>query len=150
MPVKPGRRIWVTDKPVIVSQIDWQEDTLTWLIDGNAVRTLKRSDVTGSDGVSRYPSTPSRIELRCALLPPYSSPCLFRFVSTLTDHPPFVTCSLWPAGINSSGQGTIDWAGGLIDWNDPDYKAAGHFYALVESVSVACADSKSKIGRAHV
>lgn len=94
--------------------IDWQQDTLTWLIDGNAVRTLKRSDVTGSDGVSRYPSTPSRIEL-----------------------------SLWPAGINSSGQGTIDWAGGLIDWNDPDYKAAGHFYALVESVSVTCADSKT-------
>ena len=53
------------------------------------------------------------------------------------------TYSLWPAGINSSGQGTIDWAGGLIDWNDPDYKAAGHFYALVESVSVTCADSKS-------
>ena len=49
---------------MIVPQIDWQEDTLTWLIDGNAVRTLKRSDVTGSDGVSRYPSTPSRIELR--------------------------------------------------------------------------------------
>ncbi|RPD61467.1 hypothetical protein L226DRAFT_539800 [Lentinus tigrinus ALCF2SS1-7] len=94
--------------------IDWQQDTLTWLIDGQTVRTLKRSDVTGDDGVSRYPSTPSRVQL-----------------------------SIWPAGINSSGQGTIDWAGGLINWDDPDYKAAGHFYALVESVSVTCADSKS-------
>ncbi|OSC98072.1 glycoside hydrolase family 16 protein [Trametes coccinea BRFM310] len=92
--------------------IDWQQDTLTWLIDGQAVRTLKRSDVTGSDGVSRYPSTPSRIEL-----------------------------SLWPAGINSSAPGTVEWAGGMINWDDPDYKAAGHFYALVSSVTVQCADA---------
>ncbi|EIW55012.1 glycoside hydrolase family 16 protein [Trametes versicolor FP-101664 SS1] len=100
--------------------IDWQQDTLTWLIDGNVVRTLKRSDATGSDGVSRYPSTPSRIEL-----------------------------SIWPAGINTSAQGTIDWAGGLINWNDPDYVAAGHFYALVNSVSVECADTSSNPANAQ-
>ena len=57
---------------------------------------------------------------------------------TLRTHVP---CSIWPAGVNSSGQGTIDWAGGLINWNDPDYLAAGHFYAIVDSVSVTCADS---------
>ena len=51
-----------------VNKIDWQQDTLTWLIDGQQVRQLKRSDVTGSDGISRYPSTPSRIELRCVSL----------------------------------------------------------------------------------
>ena len=62
--VKSGRVVQIADGRIVVSQIDWQEDTLTWLIDGNAVRTLKRSDVTGTDGVSRYPSTPSRIELR--------------------------------------------------------------------------------------
>lgn len=84
------------------------------------MRTLKRSDATGSDGVSRYPSTPSRIEL-----------------------------SIWPAGINTSAQGTIDWAGGLINWNDPDYVAAGHFYALVNSVSVECADSSSNPSNAQ-
>ncbi|RDX43129.1 concanavalin A-like lectin/glucanase [Lentinus brumalis] len=94
--------------------IDWQEDALTWAIDGQTVRTLKRSDTTGDDGVSRYPSTPSRVQL-----------------------------SIWPAGINASGQGTIEWAGGLINWDDPDYKSAGHFYALVESVSITCADSKA-------
>ncbi|KAI0763461.1 concanavalin A-like lectin/glucanase domain-containing protein [Trametes elegans] len=95
--------------------IDWQQDTLTWLVDGQVVRTLKRSDVTGDDGVSRYPSTPSRIEL-----------------------------SLWPAGIDSSAQGTIDWAGGKIKWDDPEYQAAGHFYAMVSSVSVVCADAQSR------
>lgn len=72
----------------------------------------------------------------------HSSPRPLSFRSPLTDRPP-ITCSLWPAGINSSGQGTIDWAGGLINWDDPDYKAAGHFYALVESVSVTCADAKT-------
>lgn len=49
--------------------------------------------------------------------------------------------SLWPAGINTSSEGTIEWAGGMINWDDPDYTSAGHFYALVSSVSVQCADS---------
>jgi len=90
--------------------IDWQPDALTWSIDGNVVRTLKQSDVD-SGGISKYPNTPSRIQL-----------------------------SIWPAGINSSAQGTIEWAGGMIDWSDPDYVAAGHFYALVKSVSIQCND----------
>ena len=51
--------------------------------------------------------------------------------------------SIWPAGINASGQGTIEWAGGLINWDDPDYQAAGHFYAIVDSVSIACADTSA-------
>ncbi|KAI0828678.1 concanavalin A-like lectin/glucanase domain-containing protein [Trametes gibbosa] len=100
--------------------IDWQQDSLTWLIDGQAVRTLKRTDATGSDGVSRYPSTPSRIEL-----------------------------SLWPAGIPSSAPGTVEWAGGMINWDDPEYKAAGHFYALVSSVSIECADTASNPSNAQ-
>jgi len=92
--------------------IDWQPDTLTWLIDGNPVRVLTRASVTdNSTGISRYPNTPSRIEL-----------------------------SIWPAGINSSAQGTIEWAGGLINWNDPDYVQNGHFSALVSSVTVKCND----------
>ena len=28
----------------------------------------------------------------------------------------------------------------MIDWSDPDYIAAGHFYMLVQSVTVKCAD----------
>ena len=53
---------------VVCVQIDWQQDTLTWLVDGQTVRTLKRSDLTGDDGVSRYPSTPSRVQLRCVFI----------------------------------------------------------------------------------
>jgi hypothetical protein len=29
----------------------------------------------------------------------------------------------------------------MINWSDPDYVAAGQFYALVQSVSIKCADS---------
>ncbi|KAK7685919.1 hypothetical protein QCA50_010728 [Cerrena zonata] len=91
--------------------VDWQPDTLTFSIDNKVVRTIQRSDHIDSAGISHFPSTPSRIQL-----------------------------SLWPAGINTSAPGTIDWAGGMINWDDPDYTTAGHFYALVKSVSVTCND----------
>jgi beta-glucanase (GH16 family) len=91
--------------------IDWQQDALNFLIDGQNVRTLKASDAMNG-GVSQFPNTPSRIQL-----------------------------SLWPAGISSSAPGTVQWAGGMINWNDPDYVSAGRFSATVSSVSVKCADS---------
>ncbi|KAH9946909.1 concanavalin A-like lectin/glucanase domain-containing protein [Amylocystis lapponica] len=98
--------------------IDWQQDSLTWLVDGQPVRTLLASEATdNSTGVSRYPNTPSRVEI-----------------------------SIWPAGINTSAQGTIEWAGGLINWDDPDYKSAGHFYSVVESVSITCNDPTTAAG----
>lgn len=93
--------------------IDWQADQLQFLIDGNVVRTVTKDSTTNSaaSGRAEYPSTPSRIQL-----------------------------SLWPAGITGSPQGTIDWAGGMIDWNDPDYAAqGGHFSMLLQSVTVKCA-----------
>ena len=46
--------------------------------------------------------------------------------------------SLWPAGINTSAPGTIEWSGGLINWNDPDYTSAGTvtpiFFFLVRHI----------------
>jgi len=91
--------------------IDWQPDTLTWSIDGGVVRTLKKSDTLDTNGVAQYPTTPARVQL-----------------------------SLWPAGTSNSSAGTVTWAGGMIDWTDSDYEGAGHFYALVSSVNVECAD----------
>ena len=52
----------------LLAQVDWQPDTLTWLIDGNVVRTLKRSDTINSNGVALYPSTPARIQIRYSSL----------------------------------------------------------------------------------
>ena len=36
--------------------------------------------------------------------------------------------SIWPAGIPSSPQGTVEWAGGMINWQDPEYTAAGTYH----------------------
>lgn len=47
-----------------LAQIDWQVDTLTWLIDGNIVRTVKKSDTINPAGVALYPTTPARIQIR--------------------------------------------------------------------------------------
>ncbi|KAJ7454657.1 concanavalin A-like lectin/glucanase domain-containing protein [Mycena latifolia] len=91
--------------------IVWSPDSLVFRINNKTVRTIERSD-TVVDGVSQFPNTPSRIQL-----------------------------SLWPAGTNASAAGTIQWAGGLINWADKDYVAAGgHFTARVKSVSVKCGD----------
>ncbi|OAX41634.1 glycoside hydrolase family 16 protein [Rhizopogon vinicolor AM-OR11-026] len=91
---------------------DWQPNSLTFLVDGNATRTITPADTTNNaTGVVQFPNTPSRIQL-----------------------------SIWPAGISSEPQGTVQWAGGMINWNDPDYISAGHFYALFQSVSVQCND----------
>lgn len=37
----------------------------------------------------------------------------------------------------------MQWAGGLIDWNSPDVKNAGYFYAQVKEVSIQCYDPPS-------
>jgi beta-glucanase (GH16 family) len=100
--------------------IDWQPDQLTWSVDGKVVRTVKKSD-TMVNGVAHYPTTPSRIQL-----------------------------SIWPAGIEGSPKGTVDWAGGMINWDDPDYKAAGHFYVVVKQVSVKCTNAQPVAANSNI
>lgn len=50
--------------------------------------------------------------------------------------------SLWPAGLSTNGEGTIDWAGGLVDWDSP-YMQNGYYYAMVKDISVECYDPPS-------
>ncbi|KAF7327414.1 Glycoside hydrolase family 16 protein [Mycena kentingensis (nom. inval.)] len=91
--------------------IDWSPTAIVFQIDGNTVRTINQAD-TVLNGVSHFPNTPARIQL-----------------------------SLWPAGLASNPPGTIQWGGGTVDWNDPDYVAAGgHFSTVFKSVDVHCAD----------
>jgi len=90
--------------------IDWKEDTLTWSIDGNDLRTLNRKDTwNGTSGRFDYPQTPARVML-----------------------------SLWPAGLPTNEKGTIDWAGGEIDWDSTDIKETGYYYATIGQVDVTC------------
>ncbi|KAF9635465.1 putative cell wall glucanase protein [Lasiodiplodia theobromae] len=94
--------------------IDWQPDTLTWSIDGKTMRTLNRKDTwNATSNRFDYPQTPSRVML-----------------------------SLWPAGLPSNGEGTIEWAGGLVDWSS-QYMQNGYYYAHFSSIEVECYDPPS-------
>jgi beta-glucanase (GH16 family) len=89
--------------------IDWQPDQLSWGVDGKILRTIKKSDTYNStDNTYHYPQSPSKIQL-----------------------------SLWPAGLPSNGEGTITWAGGLVNWNS-GYMQNGYYYAMVSEVQVEC------------
>lgn len=97
-------------------EIDWQPEQLTWSIDGQVLRTLKKSD-TWNETANRYsyPQSPSRVQL-----------------------------SLWPAGLPTNPQGTINWAGGQITWNSP-YMTNGYYYAQVDSITVDCYNLPSDV-----
>ncbi|KAI4952661.1 hypothetical protein J4E91_003133 [Alternaria rosae] len=91
--------------------VDWKEDTLVWSINGKEQRRLERSDTWNkTSGRFDYPQTPARIML-----------------------------SLWPAGLPSNEKGTIEWAGGEIDWNSP-YMTNGYYAARFSEVTVECYD----------
>lgn len=99
-------------------EIDWTPDTVTWKVDDQVGRTLKKSDTwNATTNQWMYPQTPARVQL-----------------------------SLWPAGISSNGQGTVDWAGGLINWNSPDITNNGYYYASFQSVTVDCFNATSAPG----
>lgn len=91
-------------------EIDWTPDQVQWIIDGEVMRTLKKSD-TWNEEKSRYqfPQSPARLQM-----------------------------SIWPAGLPSAAQGTIDWAGGVIDWNSEDIQQEGYYYATVGQIDVEC------------
>jgi len=90
-------------------EIDWNPNSITWSIDGTSVRTLNRADTWNATSNSyNYPQTPARVQL-----------------------------SLWPGGLSTNPQGTIDWAGGVISWNSPDM-ANGYYYASFSEVDIQC------------
>jgi len=33
----------------------------------------------------------------------------------------------------------------MINWNDPDYIASGHFYTIIQSVSINCSDPAGSV-----
>jgi hypothetical protein len=114
-PDKNGDNLTVTGKSTVEDMhkycIDWKQDTLTWSIDDKELRTLERKTTwNATSGRFDYPQTPSRMML-----------------------------SLWPAGLPSNEKGTIDWAGGEIDWNSP-YMQNGYYYARFSEVTVECYD----------
>lgn len=99
-------------------EIDWTPDSITWKIDGQTGRVKNRKD-TWNATANRwdFPQTPARVQL-----------------------------SLWPGGLPTNGKGTIDWAGGLVNWDADDIKNNGYYYAAFKSVEISCFNAKSGAG----
>ncbi|CZT17118.1 related to rAsp f 9 allergen [Ramularia collo-cygni] len=66
--------------------IDWNEETLKYLIDGSEIRTVKYSEPSTVFG-KNYPQTPMRLKL-----------------------------GNWAGGAKGNSPGTIEWAGGEVDF----------------------------------
>lgn len=99
-------------------RIDWTPDAITWSVDGQVGRTKNKKDTwNATSNRWDFPQTPARVQL-----------------------------SLWPGGLASNGQGTIDWAGGLVDWNSADIQNNGYYYASFKSISINCYNATSGAG----
>ena len=88
---------------------DWDEERIVWLIDGRPMRTLfKRDTWDPVRQVYKYPQTPARLEV-----------------------------AIWPGGDEDNEAGTIEWAGGRIDWDNAlDILQYGQFYARVREIHI--------------
>lgn len=92
--------------------IDWTPDQITWEVDGQVGRVLKREETYNeTTKIYEFPQTPSIIQI-----------------------------SIWPGGSDQNPKGTVDWAGGPIDWNAPDIQDPGYFYVTLKDVSIECYD----------
>jgi hypothetical protein len=75
------------------------------------VRVLDREDTwNATAGRYSYPQTPCQVQL-----------------------------SLWPAGLPSNGEGTIEWGGGLVDWDSSDM-VNGYYHADFKNLEMECYD----------
>ncbi|GAB1321029.1 putative glycosidase CRH2 [Madurella fahalii] len=91
-------------------EIQWTPDEIRWLIDGKLGRTKKRSETwNATSNQWAFPQTPSRVQI-----------------------------SIWPGGLATNAKGTIDWAGGEIDWNSDEIQNYGYYFATFAEVTVEC------------
>jgi beta-glucanase (GH16 family) len=95
--------------------IDWTPDAVTWYVDGQVGRVLNKSSTWNATANQYYfPQTPARVQL-----------------------------SIWPGGLASNAPGTIEWAGGEIDWSSQYMQPQGYYYASFKEVSITCYDPPS-------
>ncbi|ODV88972.1 glycoside hydrolase family 16 protein [Tortispora caseinolytica NRRL Y-17796] len=91
-------------------ELDWTEDRIEWRLDGQTYRTLNKADTyNATDDTYMYPQTPARVQL-----------------------------SIWPGGLSTNAPGTIEWAGGEINWNSQDMQEYGYYYATLSDVEITC------------
>jgi hypothetical protein len=80
--------------------VEWTKDEIKWGIDGGVIRTVPVTDPKTING-TQYPQTPMTIRL-----------------------------GVWAGGDSKNPNGTIEWAGGLTNYND------GPFSMIVKSIMI--------------
>lgn len=99
-------------------EIRWTPDKIEWLIDDKVGRTKERKDTWNETSQNwEFPQTPARVQF-----------------------------SIWPGGKETNPEGTINWAGGKIDWDADDIKNNGYFYSTVSEVEIECYNAKTAPG----
>lgn len=91
-------------------EIRWTPDKIEWYVDDKLGRTQEKSKSwNATSNQWDFPQTPARVQL-----------------------------SIWPGGDSKNAPGTIDWAGGPIDWESDDIKKDKYYYATIGEVTIDC------------
>ena len=91
-------------------EIDWRPDWMAWIVDGQVQRNKTRQSTwNATSNQYSYPQTPSRVQF-----------------------------SIWPGGNATLPEGTVNWAGGAIDWDSQDIQQYGYYYMQIQDVTVEC------------
>ncbi|KAF5010592.1 hypothetical protein FDECE_3258 [Fusarium decemcellulare] len=99
-------------------EIRWTPDKIEWYVDGKLGRTKEKKETWNETSQNYdFPQTPSRVQL-----------------------------SLWPGGKETNAEGTRNWAGGTMDWDAPDVKNNGYFYATFSDVEIECFNANTAPG----
>ncbi|KAI1393279.1 uncharacterized protein F4822DRAFT_6470 [Hypoxylon trugodes] len=99
-------------------EIRWTPDKIEWYVDGKLGRTQEKSKTwNATSNQWDFPQTPARVQL-----------------------------SIWPGGSDKNAKGTVDWAGGPIDWNSNDIQKDGYYYATIGEVTIECYQTDSAPG----
>lgn len=99
-------------------EIRWTPDKIEWYIDGKLGRTKNKADTWNETSQNfQFPQTPARVQL-----------------------------SLWPGGLASNEKGTIDWAGGEINWDSSDIQNYGYYFATFSDVEIECYNANTPPG----
>lgn len=48
--------------------------------------------------------------------------------------------AIWASGIDGTAEGTVQWGGGMVDWEADDYTSNGYYWAELKSITLECAD----------
>ncbi|ORX97974.1 concanavalin A-like lectin/glucanase [Basidiobolus meristosporus CBS 931.73] len=98
-----------SSKQFVNYTLDWRPDQVSWLINGQVVRTL-RKDQTYDRRINayRFPSSPAKVEF-----------------------------SVWDGG-DSDEDGTSEWAGGRVNWEDRHINDDGRLDMKVDFLEIKC------------